>query len=376
MGLFDGVAGGTESGSSAEIAKQLNVPIVLVLDASAAARSLAAVIRGFETFDPGVKVLGVVLNKVGSEGHLRLLKDAIHASCHSRVLGSLPPTPAIQIPERHLGLVTAAELRLSAEQATLLTDLAEQNIDLNFLLDACNFVPATSEGTANWASSRKHSFPTVRVGVPRDPAFCFYYDENLCALQDAGAEIIEFNSLECSRLPAGLDALYFGGGYPELFAERLSSNRSLMDDVRRLASSGRPVYAECGGLIYLSRQLQTIGGNKFAMVGLLPLIIEMTAGLVHFGYAEVTLERDSLLGERGATARGHSFHYSRIVDSGKLEHAYRVFYTLAGRTSSEGFAYANVLASYIHLHFRSNPRLAASLVEHARAARDAMVAHP
>lgn len=375
MGLFDGVSGASEHGSSAEIAKQLNVPVLLVLDASAAARSLAAVIRGFETFDAGVKMFGVVLNKVGSEGHLRLLKQAIQASCHSPVLGSLPPTPSIEIPERHLGLVTAAEHQLSVEQASLLADLAENHFDLDRLLAACDFVEPHAEDVTSCVSTKdsftaaKYSLSKVRVGVPRDPAFCFYYEENLNALRAEGAEIVEFNSLEGAGLPAGLDALYFGGGYPELFAEPLSRNRSLMADVRQFASSGRPIYAECGGLMYLAEKLRTVDGSTFHMSGVLPLAIEMTSGLVHFGYAEIVFERDCLLGARGVVARGHSFHYSKVVQSGDLDQAYRVAYTLSGRSQPEGFARSNVLASYIHLHFRSNPALAASLVAHARAAQ-------
>jgi cobyrinic acid a,c-diamide synthase len=372
MGLFDGVDGATEHGSSAEIAKQLDVPVLLVLDASAAARSLAAVIRGFESFDPAVKVLGVVLNQVGGEGHLRLLKEAIQCSCNSPVLGSLPPTAAIHIPERHLGLVTAAEHRLSSEQISVLADLAKNNIDLNYLLNTSDFVlPQADDNTSHVAA--KSCLPRVRVGAPRDRAFCFYYEENLNALRDEGAEIVEFDSLESSRLPAGLDALYFGGGYPELFAASLSNNRALMKDVRDFASSGRPVYAECGGLMYLAERIRTVNDGFFEMSGVLPVEIEMTSGLVDFGYAEVLFDRDCLLGPRGTTARGHSFHYSRVVRSENLKHAYQATYTLSRRSRSEGFDQGNVLASYVHLHFRSNPKLAASLLAHARAGQAAGV---
>jgi len=385
MGLFDGVAGASEQGSSAEIAKQLNVPVLLVLDASTAARSIAAVIRGFEVFDAGVKILGVVLNKVGGEGHLRLLREAIQASCQSPILGSLPEIAAIQIPERHLGLVTAAEQPLSTEQSSLLADAAEHYIDLDSLLNACEYTRPDFGDAASGVSTKENSVKThsrgsadkVRIGVPRDPAFCFYYEDNLEMLRSEDAEIVEFSSLESSRFPAALDMLYFGGGYPELFAEPLSNNHSLISEVRQFAASGRPIYAECGGLIYLSRQLRALNGNSFPLAGVLPLEIEMTGGLVHFGYAEVTFERDCLLGTRGTTARGHSFHYSKIVQSNSgdgMDHAYRVFYTLGGRSESEGFVSNNVLASYIHLHFQSNPRLAASLVAHARSAREAAVA--
>jgi len=378
MGLFDGVTGAGEQGSSAEIAKQLNLPVLLVLDASMAARSIAAVIQGFENFDADLKILGVILNRAGGEGHLRFLQQAIGASCKTPVLGSLPHAPALHIPERHLGLVTAAERPLSTEQVSLLADLAERQIDLDALLSACgdaaSYVSTEAVSTGAAIPTRIHNddyTAKVRIGVPRDQAFCFYYEENLDMLRSEGAEIVEFNSLQCSNLPAGLDALYFGGGYPEVFAQQLSDNQPLIRDLRQFASSGKPVYAECGGLIYLSDQLRTLDGRTFKMAGVLPLAIEMTGGLVHFGYTAVTFERDCLLGKRGAAARGHSFHYSKMVELGDVDHAYHAAYTLTGRSELEGLAKGNVLASYIHLHFKSNPGLAASLVAHARAAREA-----
>ena len=378
MGLFDGVGGAGEQGSSAEIAKQLNVPVLLVIDASSAARSVAALVHGFETFDPGVKILGVVLNKVGGEGHARLLREAIKSSCSCRVIGSLPYDSRLQLPERHLGLTTAAEQPLSPEQISLLADLAERYLDLGTLLEtsanlrrdvACYVSP--SHGGCGRLTAGSPS--RLRIGVPRDPAFCFYYQDNLDLLQSAGAEIVEFNSLSSKHLPAELDAMYFGGGYPELFAKELSENSSLLGEVRELATVAKPVYAECGGLIYLANELR-LDGTAFKMAGVLPISIEMTRNPVNFGYTEVTFERDCLLGERGTIARGHSFHYSKIAASGPLERVYRVYYTLTGRSEPEGFSHFNVLASYIHLHFKSNPVLAEALVEQARAQRKTVVA--
>jgi cobyrinic acid a,c-diamide synthase len=254
--------------------------------------------------------------------------------------------------------------------------LAESHIDLDALLGACEFATPFLKDAASDISPAKSSpvniCKGVRIGVPRDKAFCFYYRENLESLQNAGAEIVEFKALECNHLPSGLDGLYFGGGYPELFAEKLSANHSLIRDVQEFASTGKLIYAECGGLIYLAEQLRTLDGCAFKMAGVLPLDIEMTRGPVNFGYTEVTFERDCLLGHAGSVARGHSFHYSKIAGSNELGRVYRVFYTLGDRSEPEGFAKANVLGSYIHLHFRSNPTLAASLVTHARTAREAV----
>src|SRR5260370_785120 len=279
MGLFDGVAGASEHSSSAEIAKQLNIAIVLVVDVSTAARSIADVIHGFESFDPNLKVVGVVLNKVGGEGHLRLLQEAIQGSCRSAVLGSLPHAAALHIPERHLGLVTAAEQPLSSEQISLLADLAERHINLNALIGACE----SSEPALGGAT---RVIPTT-AGTPAKT----YRD-----------------------------------------------------------------------------------GSIVRMGGVLPLAIEMSRGPVNFGYTEVVFDDECLLGESGRVARGHSFHYSKIAESGELDHVYRVSYTLSGRSELEGFAKNNVLASYIHLHFKSNPALATSLVAHAYAAREAVIA--
>lgn len=373
MGLFDGVGGAGEQGSSAEIAKRLNVPVLLVIDASSSARSIAAIVHGFETFDPDVSILGVVLNKVGGEGHVQLLRKAIESSCNGRVIGYLPYDSRFQIPERHLGLTTAAERPLSAEQISLLADLAERHLDLTALLQTTEFTPATlTDAFTKIPDDRSPS--RVRIGVPRDQAFCFYYQENLELLGTAGAEIVEFDSLNSKHLPTDLDALYFGGGYPELFAKQLSENRSLLREVRQFATAARPIYAECGGLIYLSDELRTLDGTAFKLSGALPISIEMMRNPVNFGYTEVTFESDCLLGKRGTVARGHSFHYSKIAHAEELHRVYRVSYTLTRRSELEGFSQLNVLASYIHLHFRSNPSLAEALVAHARAQRKAVIA--
>ena len=380
MGLFDGVSGVGEQGSSAEIAKQLNVPVLLVIDASSSARSIAALVHGFESFDPDLSILGVVLNRVGGEGHARLLRDAIESSCNCRVIGALPHDPRFKIPERHLGLTTAAEQPLSTEQTLFLADMAVRHLDFQILLNAHSDLRRDVACYVSSVQAERDHIPTgtsssrVRIGVPRDPAFCFYYQENLELLESAGAEIVEFNLLNSDHLPASLDALYFGGGYPELFAKRLSENASMLRDVREFAAAGKPIYAECGGLIYLAEELRTLDGNLLKLAGVLPITIEMTNTLVNFGYTEVTFERDGLLGKRGSVARGHSFHYSKIARAEELDRVYRVSYTLTGRSELEGFAHVNVLASYIHLHFKSNPAVAEALVAYARTFRKEVVA--
>ncbi|MGH9595677.1 MAG: cobyrinate a,c-diamide synthase, partial [Edaphobacter sp.] len=196
----------------------------------------------------------------------------------------------------------------------------------------------------------------------------FYYEDNLDLLREQGAEIIPFSPTHETSLPIGLDALYLGGGYPELYAKQLSSNRRMLDEVHAFASSGRPVYAECGGMLYLSQHL-IVEEERFAMAGVLPLSMQMTGKLVQFGYATVDFTEDCLLGRKGTVVRGHSFHYSRIASQTDVSTSYRVKYSMSGKEELEGFRHGNVLASYIHLHFRANPTVAESFVAAIRQAR-------
>jgi cobyrinic acid a,c-diamide synthase len=358
MGLFDGKSGNTETGSTAEIAKLLKLPVVLVVDAAKTSRSIAAVVLGFEMFDPELRLAGVILNRVATERHYEMLRAAIETSCKTRILGWLPRDPAIAIPERHLGLQGAAEAAVEDDAAIdTLAGLAEKYFDLDSLLNL--------QCELDLTQTAKESLPLgerVRIGVPSDHAFSFYYEDNLDLLREQGAEIVRFSPLRDRSLPASLDALYLGGGYPELHAERLSSNRQMIENVHAFAASGRPIYAECGGMIYLSESLKTTDGVTYAMAGVLPLSIQMTAKLVRFGYVTVEFTEDCLLGLKGTTVRGHSFHYSSIVSRGDIATSYRLQYSMSGKEELEGFRQGNVLASYVHLHLRANPRIAKDFV--------------
>jgi cobyrinic acid a,c-diamide synthase len=321
------------------------------------------VVRGFATFDAGLRFAGVVLNRVAGDAHFRMLDSAIRQSSAVPVLGWLPMEADVAIPERHLGLHTAAE-GIGASLSTL-TRLGNR-LDLEQLLSAttCNqrFETAHAHGA-------EPKYEGVRVGIARDPAFSFYYEDNLDLLRENGAEIVEFSPLTDSVLPENLHALYFGGGYPELHAAALSGNARLLRDIRDFAEANKPIYAECGGLVYLAERLTTIEGQSYPMAGILPVSIEMTKSLVHFGYADVEFAHHCLLGKKGTAARGHSFHCSRIVAHDALHCAYRIHYSLSGRREEEGFAHRQVLGSYIHLHFRSNPSLVPYFLREASAAR-------
>ncbi len=356
MGLFDGISGEGEKGSAAEIAKMLSLPVILVVDASKSARSIAAVIRGFEVFDPDLRFAGVVLNGVASDKHYKLLADAIAGNCTAPILGWVPYQQAVRITERHLGLHTAAEIDWNQKRHALEL-LAKERLNLDLLLR-----PEFHLASCQVPPSAAHVEHGVTIGVARDAAFCFYYRDNLMLLERAGAKLVEFSPLSDLKLPGQADALYFGGGYPELYATQLSANTNLANEVREFAASGRPIYAECGGMMYLGGRLRTLDGQAHAMVGVLPLETEMTDRLVRFGYVEIELLYDCMLGARSAVLRGHSFHHSRCTNTRDFSPAFRARYTLSGATADEGYASGNIFASYMHLHFRGAPEIAARIV--------------
>jgi cobyrinic acid a,c-diamide synthase len=247
-------------------------------------------------------------------------------------------------------LHAAAECEGSPE---ILADLAETHFRIDSILQLDCPVDTAAPSTVP-----TNDLARVRIGVARDRAFSFYYEDNLDLLREQGAEIIPFSPITDRALPAELDALYFGGGYPELYAKELSENAPMLDCIRAFTRSGGHIYAECGGLLYLSQQLSTSDGTVYPMAEIVPLAMEMTNKLVDFGYVTVTLTQDCLLGPRGSTIRGHSFHYSRICSGPELATSYQVDFSLSGKQQREGFTCGKVLASYVHLHFGANPTVA------------------
>ena len=364
MGLFDGVSGNSEKGSSAEIAKLFDLPVLLVVDASSSARSVAALVHGFQTFDPGVRMVGVVLNRVAGSAHAEMLADALRETDPDLVTGWLPQQKELHLNERYLGLQTASERSWSGEALDLMTSLLEQHFPVDRLLNDCQ-ITLPGHGDRSPCTT---SDGGIRIGVARDRAFCFYYEAALDELRRQGAEIVEFSPLTSDGLPEDLDAVYFGGGYPELYAEILSDRRRLLSDLQEFAQAGKPIYGECGGLIFLSRELIAKDGTRWPMAGLLPLSIQMTDTLVHFGYAEVEFVQDGLAA-KGTCIRGHSFHCSKIIGESELAKTAIVHYSLSRKSEPEGFAIGNVFGSYVHLHFAAEPSLAERFVSLGRAAR-------
>ncbi len=377
MGLFDGYDGRTESGSSAEMAKWLGLPVVLVVDARSMARSAAALVYGFRHFDPALRFAGIIFNRIGGEGHLTYLKEAMAANLPEvPVLGGLPREEPIRIPERHLGLVTADEVVIDPVREQRLAELVEQQLDLDSILrqtawceeraEGKGLAPVGAKGAVRDGSPAEAG---VRIAVARDAAFCFYYPDNLELLQQAGAELTFFAPLKGESLPENAAGLYLGGGYPEVHAEPLSSQKAFLAAIRAAVSRGMPVYAECGGLMVLSRFIDLLDGRRYPMAGILPFGTRMLPKLKALGYTEVRLTGSCLLGGPNQLMRGHEFHYSEIIeeeDDPALTMVYRVRGRKSGSDRLEGYRMGSVLASYVHLHWGSAGRAATSFVEGCR----------
>ena len=369
MGLFDGIDGVSEQGSTAQVAKLLGAPVILVVDARSQARSAAALVHGFAGFDPELRVAGVVFNNVASPNHESILREALAASCPGITLfGCLPRDAALAIPSRHLGLLTAEENPLSAEFLGHLAGTIERHLDLDALLacDCCDR-PAPSLGCQGTAALPVEA-GAVKIAVARDAAFCFVYEDNLRLLRESGAELCYFSPLDDCALPSGIAGIYLPGGYPELFAARLAANRLPQEGIRAAVEAGMPVYAECGGFIYLSQGVIT-DGEAHPMVGLFPVSTRMLPRRKALGYREVELLGEGVIGAQGVIARGHEFHYSEMeAMPGEVARLYRVS-RKGVPLGEEGYRYKNCLASYIHIHFGSAPAIAPSFVGHCRAYR-------
>jgi cobyrinic acid a,c-diamide synthase len=365
MGLFDGSSPISESGSTAEMAKALAAPVLLVIDGSAMARSAAAMLQGYARFDTGLNVAGVLFNRISSEGHFRLLKEAVEAVSNIAVVGYLPPDASLTIEDRHLGLVTALEHN-SRDVYDRLGRAAANTVDLD-LIEALAQAAMPLSGTGETGTAVGQG-STVRIGVACDPAFCFYYQENLDMLETQGGAVTKFSPLRDPALPEA-DLLYLGGGYPELYGEALSRNASMRHAIKQFALRGGPIYAECGGLMYLTEAIRDFDGHAHDMVGLFPAETVMRKAGLTLGYRTVELAESTILGPPGLTAKGHEFHYSTLVPKGPLEYAVRLVDARGEARGMDGLRFANTLAMYTHLHFASQPSLAQELVRSAHAHR-------
>jgi len=359
MGLFDGISGTTDDGSTAQMAKILDLPVILVVDARSMARSAAALVSGYANFDPDVTIAGIIFNRVGSPNHRDILMEAMSVFPEIPVLGCMGRDENISTPSRHLGLVTAEGNEPDMDRYQRLADWVEQGLDLDTFMNALPEIEATPP------FEPVPQMGTVTIGVARDEAFCFYYEENLRLLREAGARLVEFSPINDPRLPDNIDGLYLGGGYPELFAFELGQNNKLRREIKAFCESGKPVYAECGGFMYLMSDIITDRG-RYAMAGVYPFRAEMGQRFRALGYREVTTKNATMIGPTGISARGHEFHYSSIQQDADLSNTTTV-YAMSGRKgfidAPEGFINGNTLGSYVHLHFASCPEIPAAFIQ-------------
>jgi cobyrinic acid a,c-diamide synthase len=364
-GLFDGV-GAEATASSAELAKLLQAPVLLVVDCTKTTRTVAAMVLGCQRMDPELRLAGVLLNRVATARQEKAIRTAVEDICGLPVLGSIPRLTDLTLPERHLGLLTPAEHPEVAGPITLARQTVEANVDLDRVRAL-----ALSAPPFTWALEGEEAMsigvrPAVRVGVVRDSAFTFYYPENLEGLERLGAEVIPVNALEDPGLPP-LDALYIGGGYPETHAAALAANASFRRAVRRAIEAGLPVIAECGGLIYLGEALVT-DGVAHPMLGIFPVTYELGTRPWGHGYACVEVERANPFFAVGTALRGHEFRYSfvREARTEELHLAFRMRRGTGFDGGRDGLTYKNVLASFCHFHAAGTGEWAGAVVRQAR----------
>lgn len=367
MGLFDGIGASYQNGSSAQISTITGVPVVLVVNARGMASSAAALVKGFAGFDPQVRLAGVIFNNIGSSRHAALLREALATHCPEVLcFGCIPRDEALAIPSRHLGLVTAEDNPLSEEFIGRLVEMAEGCLDLEQLAElGFDVKPPAQHKPATESGGR-----AVTIAVARDAAFCFMYEDNLRLLREAGAELIFFSPLNDAALPAAIDGIYLPGGYPELYAEKLGRNDTMKAAIRTAVAAGMPVYAECGGLIYLTEGVDAADITPSAgFVGVFPVRCTMLPRRKALGYRQVVLTENSGIGAAGMVARGHEFHYSEIGPMpGGVTYVFQVS-RQGVDLGAEGFRIRNCLASYIHLHFGSNPEIAPAFIAACRGPR-------
>jgi cobyrinic acid a,c-diamide synthase len=365
-GLYDGVdVEGTYS--TAELAKSLRSPVAVVMDATKTTRTAAAMVLGLRSLDPEVDIQAVVLNQVAGSRHEAMLRKSIEQYAGVKVLGAIPRLNGLGFRERHLGLVPPPEHAVRGEVVARAAEAVREHVDVEALWSVARQAGHLPEVKRCRGNTPSAATPSMRVGVIRDEAFHFYYPDNLEALEDRGIELIPVSALSSRGLPL-LDGLYVGGGFPEVFARGLAENRTLRRDIRSAAADGLPVYAECGGLMYLGTSLR-VRGKEFPMVGALPLTTEFQEKPQGHGYTSMEAVEQNPFFPVGCRLRGHEFHYSRIVslEESAVRYAFRVRRGNGLDGKREGILRWNMLATYTHLHAGGCEEWAAGVAEQAAA---------
>jgi cobyrinic acid a,c-diamide synthase len=361
-GLFDGMdAQGTHS--TAQLARLTGTPIVLVVNTAKATRTVAAQILGCQMMDPKLNVAAVILNRVASPRHEAVIREAIAGATEIPVVGAIPRQDDLDLPSRHLGLVPVAEHPRSEEMLERAADLVEQGVDLSALLTLAMDAPRLEPPAETPRTARADS--GVRIGVARDVAFSFYYPENLEELQRAGADLIFLSPIADQAIP-DVDGFYIGGGFPEVFAGRLSANRLFREELHKRIADGLPVWAECGGLMYLAKRL-IVGGVTQPMVGALPIIVEQTSRPQGHGYVSARVDSANPFLPEGTVICGHEFHYSHVTQcSSPMTTTLAVERGIGIGRGRDGIQAGNTVAAYTHIHAAGLPGWAPGIVKAAQ----------
>jgi cobyrinic acid a,c-diamide synthase len=371
-GLYDGIdiQGIT---STAELAKLLQTPVILCIDCTKSTRTMAAAVLGCMTFDPDTQIKGVILNRVAGPRHEKVLRKNIEHHCGIPVLGAVPKLDWQNFPERHMGLLPTPEHGWAKDSIQAASQLAVRYLDLESLAaiaDDAGPLPVSTdlqESILAEAESLLNSDPKLRprIGIIKDSAFQFYYPENIEALESAGAETIVISSLASDTIPP-IDALYIGGGFPETHAQQLAQNVTFKDQLKSLAKDGLPIYAECGGLMYLGEEL-VLDETSFPMAGVLPVVFGFSKKPQGHGYTVVTVEHPNPYFKVGTQLKGHEFHYSRVVKwrGTNNDLAFNMKRGVGFINNRDGVCYKNVLATYTHIHALGTPSWAKAMVRNA-----------
>lgn len=350
-GLYEGISALDDVGSTASIAKALNAPVILILNSRSLVKSAAAIVIGFKTLDPSIRVEGVILNHVKNRKHYLKAKEAVEKLADTPVIGGIARNDLIKVEERHLGLVPAVERENILESIEKWANVMSENVDLDAIISIMKEADKLPSGREPlWQGGNRNR---VKIGVAMDEVFTFYYRENLEAMEANNAEIIAFSPLHDEELP-DVDGLYIGGGYPEIFADGLESNKSMLRSVLKYHNEGNPIYAECGGLMYLSK---SINGRDMCNVFNYPS--KMTKNVQALSYVISEAQKDNIILKKGEIFRGHEFHYSQVdIGSAQPEFAFKILRGKGIVGSKDGLMDKNTVASYVHTHVAACPQFA------------------
>ena len=367
MGLYDGCMDGTEYGSTAHLSKILNTPTILVIDARGMSRSAGAVVLGYKHFDKDIRIRGIILNRIKSERHYVSIKKSIEDNCDIPVLGYLSFNEEIILPERHMGLVPSAEQELSKSAYQKIGNLMSATVDIDRLISiasSVNSLPAFKKTVFVGNNDRFY----FRIAVAVDEAFNFYYQDNLDLLESYGVELAYFSPIYDKYLPADIDGLYIGGGFPELYAAMLASNTTMKESIRKAYKNGVVIYGECGGMMYLLEQMVDFKNKTYEMCGILKGMTKMENKRQGLGYVTIQAQHDSLLCNNGDVFRAHEFHWSSLHVPEGTSYAYTISKCDENKTKADGLFADRVMGSYAHVHFATDLRLAKDFLQNIKKA--------